>query len=269
MVPQSSHGLDSLPIARGIYQITAGRISYVGLSSNIRSRIYRHLESRSCRSRIILDTGRARVVVLELLPHASDRLLAEREWYWFDRLQRQGHVLVNDPQSLGRTASGRYGPPPSVPATGYQPDRQSPPWTERLASCWWLAVTAVVILGFGSGYLAMQHWLRWQMVATTPRPSDRRPSPPSLSSLEIPSLEDCWQPLKRGDRGDAVRTLQLQLQQLGLYDETVDGLFGRGTQRAVAAFQRQQRLTISAVVGCDTQRALQAAIAAGNGPTTN
>ncbi len=250
VVSPSDRSLENLPAARGIYQITDGRVSYVGLSDNIRRRIYKHIESRACRSRIVLDTGRARVVVLELLPQASDRVLAEREWYWFERLQQQGHVLVNAPESLGRTGSGRYSSPKSLASTeATVVSPQARQQGGRFFLLWWLAAVLVGLFSFGSGYLAMQYWLRWRATQQAER-----------SLPEFPTLENCWQSLKRGDRNEAVRTLQEQLLLLGFYREEVDGIFGSGTQTAVAAFQRQQGLVADAIVDCKTQQALQAAL---------
>lgn len=261
--------LANLPAARGIYQITNGRISYVGLSDNIRRRMRQHLESSSGRSRIVLDAGRARCIVLEVLPQASDRELAEREWYWFDRLQRQNHILVNDPSSLGRTPSGRYGPPAELLAARTTPssisrssppgDRSEPtkaPARERATiPLWWAIVAGVALLSFGSGYFAVKY-LEQRL------PWGESGQLETDESFEAPFLSNCQASLQRGDRGEAVRQLQEQLQQLGFYDSTVDGRFGAGTEAAVAAFQRQQGLTADAIAGCKTQRAIQAAIAA-------
>ena len=261
--------LAKLPATRGIYQITNGRVSYVGLSDNIRRRIREHLESRSCRSRIVLDTGRARCIVLELLPRASDRALAEREWYWFDRLQKQNQVLVNDPNSLGRTPSGRYGPPAGMAnplrdrrsskfagAGGTDRDGPTKPLAERqFASPWeWLMIAIVGCLSFSGGYLAVQQWLRWEVEQSGPD-----------ETFAAPFLDDCVDSLQRGDRGEAVRNLQERLQRLGFYDGTIDGAFGPNTQAAVSAFQRQHALTDDAIAGCQTQRAIQTAIDTGSG----
>ena len=50
--------------------------------------------------------------------------------------------------------------------------------------------------------------------------------------------------LKRGDRGKAVERVQVKL---GV--EPADGVFGRGTERAVKRFQRRRGLTADGVVG--------------------
>jgi len=63
--------------------------------------------------------------------------------------------------------------------------------------------------------------------------------------------------LRRGDDNTNVERLQSALQQAGYYqDKTVDGDFGRGTVRAVQAFQRDHDLTDDGVVGQKTWDAL-------------
>ncbi len=57
--------------------------------------------------------------------------------------------------------------------------------------------------------------------------------------------------LKRGDRGKAVERVQAKL---GV--EPADGVFGRGTERAVKRFQRRRGLTADGVVGPQTRKAL-------------
>ncbi|MEO0947153.1 MAG: peptidoglycan-binding domain-containing protein, partial [Cyanobacteria bacterium J06641_5] len=120
---------------------------------------------------------------------------------------------------------------------------------------WWWAIVAIVsLVSFGGGYFTVKHWGKW------PRWGESGPLEAD-ESFEAPFLADCQASLRRGDRGEAVRELQEQLQQLGVYDSTVDGRFGPGTEVAVAAFQRQHGLAADAIAGCETQRAMQAAIA--------
>src|SRR5215211_8575173 len=61
------------------------------------------------------------------------------------------------------------------------------------------------------------------------------------------------QPLKKGSKGPRVRTAQ---HWLGLH---ADGIFGKGTRRAVKAFQRRHGLTADGVVGPATWAALRRA----------
>ncbi len=56
--------------------------------------------------------------------------------------------------------------------------------------------------------------------------------------------------LKRGDRGEAVRSLQ------GALGVSADGVFGKQTERAVKRFQRRKGLTVDGIVGPQTRAAL-------------
>ena len=61
-------------------------------------------------------------------------------------------------------------------------------------------------------------------------------------------------PLRRGDSGAAVRTIQRQLSRIvqdypGMGKITVDGVFGADTEAVVKAFQKQFSLTADGVVG--------------------
>jgi len=64
--------------------------------------------------------------------------------------------------------------------------------------------------------------------------------------------------LKRGSRGEAVRTLQTMLKALGYYQAyAIDGKFGPGTENAVEEFQEDvARLSIDGIVGPNTWGAL-------------
>ena len=61
--------------------------------------------------------------------------------------------------------------------------------------------------------------------------------------------------LRRGSKGEEVRKLQTGLNRLG-YDLVVDGDFGPKTVAAVRKFQREQGLSIDAIVGKNTWSAL-------------
>lgn len=66
--------------------------------------------------------------------------------------------------------------------------------------------------------------------------------------------------LRRGSKGDAVGELQRLLQKLG-FMVAVDDDFGAGTEVAVAAFQKQQRMDpVDGIVGNDTWTALDIAL---------
>ena len=68
-------------------------------------------------------------------------------------------------------------------------------------------------------------------------------------------------PLRRGDRGDAVRKVQFWLRiaatnYSSIPSPAVDGIFGSGTEAAVKAFQREFGLTADGVVGSATWQKL-------------
>lgn len=63
--------------------------------------------------------------------------------------------------------------------------------------------------------------------------------------------------LKKGDRGDEVKTLQTMLNAHG-YSLDVDGAFGTNTEAAVKSFQQKNGLTVDGVVGRKTWEALEA-----------
>jgi peptidoglycan hydrolase-like protein with peptidoglycan-binding domain len=64
-----------------------------------------------------------------------------------------------------------------------------------------------------------------------------------------------------GSRGDAVRTLQLQLRALGYEPGDIDGVFGKRTQAALRAFQSdQESLEVDGVFGPESAGALAQAL---------
>jgi hypothetical protein len=67
--------------------------------------------------------------------------------------------------------------------------------------------------------------------------------------------------LKRGDSGAAVTQLQKGLAALGFATGTPDGTFGAATEAAVVDFQQSNDLQADGVVGADTVRLLNAALA--------
>src|ERR1043165_8160753 len=62
--------------------------------------------------------------------------------------------------------------------------------------------------------------------------------------------------LRRGSSGADVVTLQKRLVTLGFPPGATNGKFGPGTEAAVMAFQRSERLSVDGVVGPTTARAL-------------
>lgn len=58
--------------------------------------------------------------------------------------------------------------------------------------------------------------------------------------------------LQRGERGESVANLQRNLQRFGFQVGKIDGQFGYGTEAAVIAFQRTQKLTPDGIAGQKT-----------------
>ncbi len=238
-----------VPRERGIYQITTGRVSYVGLSDNIQVRIKQHLESTSCRSRIILDTNKAKIKVLERLPHSDDQTLALREWYWFHKLKRKGHIMVNDPKTLGRTKSGQY--VPSKPL--HTADSSFMGCRFKL-----LGITTIVVGFFALGFLATAQLLRqieWnasQIVTENNSNSQSKPQQ-DTQSRGIQSANACTTILREESSEQNIQQLQRQLEELGYYEGRIDGIYGENTKEAVRQFQQDHNLQRDGIVGCDTQ----------------
>jgi peptidoglycan hydrolase-like protein with peptidoglycan-binding domain len=69
--------------------------------------------------------------------------------------------------------------------------------------------------------------------------------------------------LRRGSAGSEVERLQRDLVRLGytIGSAGVDGIFGDNTETAVLQFQKDRNLIADGVVGPQTGRALEAAIA--------
>ena len=66
--------------------------------------------------------------------------------------------------------------------------------------------------------------------------------------------------LRVGSRGDEVKTLQTQLNQLGYDAGKADGIFGTRTDNAVRAFQKAAGVTVDGIVGEKTRKAIEAAL---------
>lgn len=61
---------------------------------------------------------------------------------------------------------------------------------------------------------------------------------------------------KMGSRGNEVKAIQEKLKERGLYNGSVDGIFGSQTQAAVKKFQKQQGLTQDGIAGPATLKRL-------------
>ena len=78
-------------------------------------------------------------------------------------------------------------------------------------------------------------------VPTTPAPITPTPTPKSM---------------RLGFQGDAVRTVQRKLRELGYYTGSIDGDFGKETEKAVKAFQKANGLSADGKVGEQTLKKL-------------
>lgn len=65
--------------------------------------------------------------------------------------------------------------------------------------------------------------------------------------------------LRLGSKGNDVREVQELLRDLGYYNRTIDGIFGKSTRRAVIRFQKEHGLKTDGVVGKTTLKAIQIA----------
>ncbi|MEG1559412.1 MAG: spore cortex-lytic enzyme [Clostridia bacterium] len=72
--------------------------------------------------------------------------------------------------------------------------------------------------------------------------------------------------LKVGARGEDVKKLQTKLKQWGYYSDSLDGIFGSNTEKAVKVFQKANGLTADGIVGTQTLKSL--GISASAGTTT-
>lgn len=68
--------------------------------------------------------------------------------------------------------------------------------------------------------------------------------------------------LKIGSKGNEVKELQIQLQELGFYIGKIDGHFGTLTGAAVRKLQDKARIKVDGVVGSNTIKALESALKA-------
>ncbi len=80
----------------------------------------------------------------------------------------------------------------------------------------------------------------------------------SLSGTIQPSGDTtpAYATLSIGSRGNAVRSLQTALKNLGLYTKAIDGVYGSGTSAAVLAFQQNRGLPATGIADSATQQYL-------------
>ena len=107
----------------------------------------------------------------------------------------------------------------------------------------WLAVT----YNGQSGYISAQY-VRLN--------GDGSSQPTAPAATSAPASNPTDGALSVGSRGDAVKSLQQKLIDLGYLSGSADGVFGEGTKRALMAFQSAKGLTASGVADSATLNAL-------------
>lgn len=83
---------------------------------------------------------------------------------------------------------------------------------------------------------------------------------PAPGSETTSSLFGTYATIRKGQKGDRVKTLQQALITLGYLKGSADGIFGNGTFRAVKAFQKAKKLTADGVAGKKTLSAITTAL---------
>jgi hypothetical protein len=131
-----------------------------------------------------------------------------------------------------------------------------------------LVISLVVFGGGGGASVAEQTTPLTSAERTTTAPrTTTRPSTTTASTVTTPNETALrvaltqGQALRRGDRGVAVENLQKGLQALQFATGTPDGVFGATTEAAVVDFQQSNNLSPDGIVGADTVRLLNAALA--------
>ncbi len=109
-----------------------------------------------------------------------------------------------------------------------------------------------------NGVVGQDTWNRLFPMASGPMESAIESNIPTAENPQTNSQEmpTSFPVLKRGMRGPAVRDLQERLRAKGFLRSSADGVFGRTTQAAVKAVQRQYKLPVDGIVGSATWAAL-------------
>jgi hypothetical protein len=130
-------------------------------------------------------------------------------------------------------------------------------------------VVPLVVFGGGGGSVAEQTTPLTTAERTTTAPrTTTRPPTTTASTVTTPDQTPLrvalpqGQALHRGDRGAAVENLQKGLAALKFATGTPDGVFGATTEAAVVDFQQSNNLPPDGIVGIDTVRLLNTALAA-------
>ncbi|GGD29182.1 N-acetylmuramidase domain-containing protein [Aureimonas glaciei] len=115
----------------------------------------------------------------------------------------------------------------------------------------------------GPGYAKNRYHLKlatafakWSKIKDTPwSPADAVAAANDNAAIDASPVA-----LSRGDKGDAVKGLQVQLRDVGFYASRLDGDFGAATEAAVRAFQKSRGLAVDGWAGIKTVAALSAAL---------
>ncbi|MBR7188701.1 MAG: peptidoglycan-binding protein [Clostridia bacterium] len=94
-----------------------------------------------------------------------------------------------------------------------------------------------------------------------PEPAAAEDEPEAAPEAELEA--SAYDTLQKGSKGDAVRAMQQRLKDLDYLSGTVDGDFGKGTAKAVSAFQTNAGLEATGIADAATQEALFAEDAPG------
>ncbi len=86
----------------------------------------------------------------------------------------------------------------------------------------------------------------------------------STTVSEDYATPDTWPILRTGDTGEAVRQLQAELNRIGVFKASPDGIYDAKTETAVRTFQQNRGLATDGIVGVQTWQALALA----QSPTT-
>ncbi len=122
-----------------------------------------------------------------------------------------------------------------------------------------LALATAAVLGAGlagcDGSASASQTTPGTATSSVTRTSTSSPTPTRVgTSAATPTPARTAVPLvlQRGDQGAKVRELQARLRHAKVYDQRVNGVYGAGTQRAVAAFQRAHDLPATGSVDVRT-----------------
>ena len=110
------------------------------------------------------------------------------------------------------------------------------------------------------------NWDAWNVVVT-PDPMTVTTAPVitlpviTLAPTATPNPTATASSLKNGSTGSAVKAVQRRLRDLGYYNGEIDGEYGEGTERAVRAFQKANKLDVDGKVGSKTLARLNSSTA--------